>query len=356
MKTKILVATLLAGLASYSYAASNVTLYGQIDLGVVATKAKHKAATFEEKSGFVGMSRWGIKGTEDLGSGYSVGFSLEEGITADNGSVAAGSGAFTRESLLRVTGPFGQVAFGRMGALGFAQSTAILRGWAFGTSWGASAWDGSASYGLHFGRLNNAVNYVTPSFGGLTVHAMYSNSVANDDGANKWSNNDHYYGIGTKYAANNVDASVIFEVRDNKHVITAANPKQKAMYHITVGGTYDFKAIKPGFIYQYATQDELYHQHAFGLSATAPLAGGSLKVGGKYIFRKYDGAYMKAHADQTDKKANVWTLGVGYEYPLSKRTNLWSYAGYADGAKAWKDTKDVKFNGYQIGLGMIHKF
>ena len=58
MKTKILVATLLAGLTSYSFAASNVTLYGQIDLGVVASKAKHKAATFEEKSGFVGMSRW----------------------------------------------------------------------------------------------------------------------------------------------------------------------------------------------------------------------------------------------------------------------------------------------------------
>ena len=66
MKTKILVATLLAGLTSYSFAASNVTLYGQIDLGVVASKAKHKAATFEEKSGFVGMSRWGIKGSEDL--------------------------------------------------------------------------------------------------------------------------------------------------------------------------------------------------------------------------------------------------------------------------------------------------
>lgn len=111
-----------------------------------------------------------------------------------------------------------------MGALGFAQSTAILRGWAFGTSWGASAWDGSSSYGLHFGRLNNAVNYVTPSFGGLTIHAMYSNSIATDDSLNKWSNNDHYYGIGTKYTAHNVDASVIFEVRDNKHVITAVAP------------------------------------------------------------------------------------------------------------------------------------
>ena len=95
---------------------------------------------------------------------------------ADSGAEHTSGLAFSRESLMRITGPFGQVAFGRMGALGFAQSTAILRGWAFGTSWGASAW----SVGnVHFGRLNNAVNYVTPSFSGLTLHATYSNGTTN---------------------------------------------------------------------------------------------------------------------------------------------------------------------------------
>ena len=36
-------------------------------------------------------------------------------------------------------------------------------------------------------------------------------------------------------------------------------------------------------IYQYATQEDYYHQHAFGLSVTAPLAGGSAKLGAKYL-------------------------------------------------------------------------
>lgn len=354
MKTKILVATLLAGLASYSFAASNVTLYGQVDYGVVVGKAKGQAATVEQKSGFAAMSRWGIKGTEDLGNGYSVGFTLEEGITADDGGIAAGTGAFTRESLLRVTGPFGQVAFGRMGALGFAQTTAILRGWAFGTSWGASAW-GAGSYGdLHFGRLNNAVNYVTPSFGGLTIHAMYSNSIAKDD-TNKWSTNDHYYGIGTKYTAHNIDASLIFEVRDNKGAAALEGEKQKALYHITAGGTYDINGIKPGVIYQFATQSDYYHQHAFGLSVSAPLAGGSAKLGAKYLLRKYDNSYAD-WASLTEKKANIWSVGAAYEYPFSKRTNVWTYAGYADGAKGWKDTENVNVNGWQVGLGLVHKF
>ena len=349
MKRKIFLGSVLASLASSSYAASNVTLYGQMDIGVVAGKAKHSSATFQERSGFTGMSRWGIKGTEDLGNGYRLSFTLEEGFTADDGAVTAGSGAFTRESILRLNGPFGTVAMGRMGALGFAQSTAILRGWAFGTSWGASAW----SVGnVHFGRLNNAVNYVTPSFSGLTLHATYSNGTAADD--NKWSDNAHYYGVGAKYTAHNIDASIIFEAKDNKGV-ALLEEKQKALYHITAGGTYNFNGVKPGVIYQYATQEDYYHQHAFGLSVTSPLAGGSAKLGAKYLLRKYDSHYVDLAA-LSEKKASVWTVGAGYEYPFSKRTNLWTYAGYADGAKGWKNEADVNYNGWQVGLGLLHKF
>ena len=43
MKRKIFLGSVLATLASFSYAASNVTLYGQMDIGVVAGKAKHSS-------------------------------------------------------------------------------------------------------------------------------------------------------------------------------------------------------------------------------------------------------------------------------------------------------------------------
>lgn len=117
MRTKILVAALLSSFASLSFAASNVTLYGQLDEGLVVGKAKHSSTTATLKSGFVGMSRWGIKGVEDLGNGYSVGFTLEQGFLADSGAEHTSGLAFSRESLMRITGPFGQVALGRMGAL-----------------------------------------------------------------------------------------------------------------------------------------------------------------------------------------------------------------------------------------------
>lgn len=117
MRTKILVAALFSSFASLSFAASNVTLYGQLDEGLVVGKAKHSSTTATLKSGFVEMSRWGIKGVEDLGNGYSVGFTLEQGFLADSGAEHTSGLAFSRESLMRITGPFGQVALGRMGPL-----------------------------------------------------------------------------------------------------------------------------------------------------------------------------------------------------------------------------------------------
>lgn len=54
MRTKILVAALLSSFASLSFAASNVTLYGQLDEGLVVGKAKHSSTTATLKSGFVG--------------------------------------------------------------------------------------------------------------------------------------------------------------------------------------------------------------------------------------------------------------------------------------------------------------
>lgn len=105
------------------------------------------------------------------------------------------------------------------------------------------------------------------------------------------------------------------------------------------------------FGYQYIWQDGGNKDHQFGLSAKAPVAGGTVKVGARYLFGKNDGAAAGA-----EDKHNVWTIGAAYEYPLSKRTIIKSYAGYADAAKEWKNKDDVNYNGYQVYLGLCHSF
>ena len=85
---KTLIAAAVMAASGVAFAASNVTLYGVIEEGVLLEKAKHQDTTVQLKSGFDQGSRWGIKGVEDLGNGYSVGFILEQGFTADDGNAA----------------------------------------------------------------------------------------------------------------------------------------------------------------------------------------------------------------------------------------------------------------------------
>ena len=114
---KTLIAAAVMAASGVAFAASNVTLYGVIEEGVVLTKAKDKAAIVDLKAGFDSGNRWGIKGVEDLGNGYNVGFILEQGFTADDGKEGVAGKAFNRESILYVNGGFGSLAFGLTGGL-----------------------------------------------------------------------------------------------------------------------------------------------------------------------------------------------------------------------------------------------
>ena len=71
-----------------------------------------------------------------------------------------------------------------------------------------------------------------------------------------------------------------FEAADNK------GGKKETAYNINLGLGYDLGSITPQFAYQYAWQDTQYKQHVFGLYAAAPVAGGVVKAGVKYLLGK----------------------------------------------------------------------
>ena len=345
---KTLIAAAVMAASGVAFAASNVTLYGVIEEGVLLEKAKHQDTTVQLKSGFDQGSRWGIKGVEDLGNGYSVGFILEQGFTADDGNAANAnyttSSGFTRESFMYVTGNFGKLGFGRTGSLSSgAQSNHILTGWALGTGLGLSSW--TSEIGTSYGRLNNTISYATPSFSGLTIHAMYSNGTTGDDA--KWSKNNHYYGVGALYNANAIKSSLIFEAVDHKNT---ADPKEKTSYVINYGLEYNLGQWTPMFAYQWANQDEGKKTHMFGLSAKVAVGGGDALLGARYLFGK------DKSLEAGDDKVRSWNVGAAYVYPLSKRTAVKAYAGYGDSSKAWKDTEQVVYNGYQVYFGLRHSF
>lgn len=102
MKKSALIAALLCAVSSGVYAASDVTLYGVVDGAVSVSKAKGKAARVGFDNGIWAGSRFGIKGNEDLGSGYNLGFILEQGFKTFSGDAMNSSKAFARQSTLSV--------------------------------------------------------------------------------------------------------------------------------------------------------------------------------------------------------------------------------------------------------------
>lgn len=205
---------------------------------------------------------------------------------------------------------------------------------------------------------------VSPNFGGLTISAMYSNKTAGDDSVTKWSKNNHYYGLGAKYEANAIRTSLIFEAQQVKETPAApAVDNKNTKYAINFGFEYNLGSITPMFAYQYAWQDEGKKTNMFGLSAKVPMAGGDLLAGARYLFGK-----DKTIPATEDQDVNSWNIGAAYVYPLSKRTKLKAFAGYADSGKGWKDVsykagKTVEdanitpvYNGYQLFFGMQHSF
>lgn len=94
---KTLAALAVLGAFAGSAAAADVTLYGVVDYGFLykhseSTEAKSGDTTKTDSltldSGVDSASRFGLKGTEDLGNGMKVGFKLENGFSADDGTLS----------------------------------------------------------------------------------------------------------------------------------------------------------------------------------------------------------------------------------------------------------------------------
>src|ERR1700710_118625 len=121
---KVLFALPMVGLlAGTAHAQSSVTLYGILDEGfMVNTNAKNvvngknvgaRQYQIDSASGTQG-SRWGLKGTEDLGGGLAAIFTLESGVNLSNGQFGQGNTAFGRQAFVGLSSKqFGAVTLGR---------------------------------------------------------------------------------------------------------------------------------------------------------------------------------------------------------------------------------------------------
>lgn len=366
MQKKLIAVAVLGACVAGSALAANVDVYGRIDTGLsyVHQKIGDQAGTdtLSMESGLSSSNRWGLKGSEDLGNGYQVGFVLEGGFSSDTGALGDG-GIFRREATLRVSGPFGSIYAGRMGRIGSdAGSVGFYAGSVspFGSGWGEMAghFAVTANYDS---RYNNALAYVSPKVGPVTVYAQYTmgNTTENESG------DDRLFSLGAQADFGALQVLGLVEYLNKKSVagtIVYDDSKYDDSYTINLGGSYDFGVAKvflagqyfnaaPNFAGQGGNWEKSFDGFGVNVGASAPIGAGEFLVSAGYGKGDY-------HFDtkDTNLSADSYIFQVGYTYPFSKRTNLYAGAGYHQTTMEEEASKDSKTKTTQVMFGLLHKF
>lgn len=388
---KTLAAVAVLGAFAGSAIAADVTLYGVVDLGLNYSHVDMDGVgddldTFEMKSGQQSGSRWGLKGTEDLGNGLTVGFVLENGFTADDG-VDGGSAMFDRESMLFLEGNFGKLAFGRIGSFNQGQGSFSKIGMLtpFSTSFG----DYAAQAGNIFAsstRYANSIVYETPSFAGFQVTAMYSMGNTDGTGTENESDTDRYYGIAATYKNGTAAAYLAVDSTNYKSFGVTNGSDMNDAWTVTLGGSWDFEVVKAYIGAQYFDEAKISNiggivdnnayvelddddkvifstanlkitGYSVTIGADAPVAGGKLMAAAAYVDAEQSDFEEDYGAGEFD--FTRWIVSVGYDYPLSKRTNVYGVMSYMDDeleGKGDNSAADWNPSAYTFMVGMRHKF
>ena len=369
---KTLAAVAVLGAFAGSALAADVTLYGVIDTGFNWTQVKTDKDTtnsFSMASGQNSGPRFGLKGTEDLGDGWKVGFNLENSFKSDTGSLDKGSRLFHREALLFVQSPYGELSMGRTGALDAGTGRYNLMG-SNATPFGTGLDTIGASTLILKGtgsRMDNTVTYQSPTFAGVTVYAQASlkksdidDKGAAVDGQEGSSDAERYYGLGAKFSAEGLNAGLVFSTTDYSRNYVNKDDDDNG-YVVSGFVNYDFGMVKPMLAAQYWDNGDKLNAvktdraakrtgtkgYGIELGATAPVLGGTVKAAAGW--NDYE-----AVAD-TNTDYNNWMVGVSYEYKLSKRTTLYTGAGYSEvKEKAAGDTSKTKTT--EVLAGLVHTF
>ncbi len=391
---KTLAAVAVLGAFAGSALAADVQLYGIVDTGLQyvhgdtdSTEPNSDFDSFSMESGLASGSRFGFKGTEDLGNGLTVGFILEDGIKSDTG--VDDDVLFNRESSLFLQGGFGKVAFGRIGSFNGGVSSWAKYGVmsVFGTSWGNySAQAGTWAMGA--GMWNNMIAYETPSFAGFKVFAQYGMGNQLKDKTDKTklvgeeneSSSDRYYAIGASY--NNGPLSLYFAVDSINYASYGTgkdvDPNGDDSLTVTFGGNYDFEVVKlyagaqyfdeiktskmKGIIQDVDTFNSGNDKFAtrmkgwsLGVSAGIPAAGGTIMVGAAYLDAEAADS-QEAGVNKNDELSR-WIVSAGYDYPFSKRTDVYGVVTYnQDNLKFTGDHADQDPYMFGVMVGLRHKF
>nr|WP_246530381.1 porin [Paraburkholderia podalyriae] len=374
----MVVASLFAAVTAH--AESSVTLYGVIDEGIDYTNNSGGHSLWHMRDGtYDGVygSRWGLRGTEDLGGGLSAIFKLENGFSLENGQLRQGGLLFGRQAYVGLThASYGTATLGRQydSVVDFLQPVT-----APGQFGGPIVHAGDIDNTDNSFRVNNSIKYASPTFSGFQFGGMYAFTNTNAPGrgtTGMWS-------VGATYSFSGLTVAGAYEFAKNPALLfvdgnfvantTGAaigasgpfsyvgNPKNEQVFG--AGATYELGRALFGLDYTNTKFDE-----ANGTLATVKFQ--NYEAFGRYNLTaawSVGGAYNYTHGDVGyNSTVPVYhQISLTTTYSLSKRTAIYAMGTYQRAAAGATQaaifdgvTGDASSNNHQLAfrLGMYHKF
>lgn len=350
---RTLLAIAASGGAAGASAQSSVQFAGLIDTYVGSNQLSGSSQRIANLgAGGMSTSWFGFTGTEDLGGGLQAEFALTSFIKSDTGMQGRfpADTLFSRDANIGLKGRFGAINLGAYIAPNFFSavrfnpfgnstvlSPLLLHSYVT-TNGDRNVWRNSIAGDTGW---SNQIAYTTPDFGGLKLDFHYQfGEVAGSPGKNNIGARAFYFrgplGL-TAYVQrvqvnNPLDAGAA-----TSSLNTVGSPtSQKAWF---VGGSYDFNTVKLFGTYQQTSNSVDASDKTLQLGAKIPVGAGDVLA--SWAQTRRTGSVVGADLTRN-------TASVGYDYFLSKRTDL--YAAYM------YDKVSTQNQGNSFVTGIRHRF
>lgn len=360
---KALGGALIAIAAQQAFAQSSVTLYGIADTSIRYLTNANAANDSQTSMGIGAItgSRWGLKGSEDLGGGLAAVFRLENGFNLWNGALASTSTEFNRMAYVGISSKqYGTVTMGRQNTPLFDMLGNLYDPLTVG-NYDQDGWlEGAMGYGL---RANNSVKY-NGTFGGLNVDAMYAfGNTAGSVGAN------NMYGINLTYSYSALTLNGGFQQNSD-----VKNDKYNVF---NVGVVYAFTPAVKGYAGWFHSQDNTGMIDEYMAASGSPAASFSTPVtntnridDGFYVGSTwqvtaplyvslagyYDHFRNGLYANDTLGRGVRYSAVVLAEYSLSKRTEVYGTVDFQRGTGAATVDFPGRNNQTGVAIGIRNMF
>jgi predicted porin len=334
MKKKLIAVAVMAAATTAAHAQSSVTLYGRIDNGIQYETGIPGGHAWAAQSGNWGCSWFGLQGAEDIGGGTKTVFQLEGQLNTMTG--ASAGNLFGRHATVGLTNDhWGLFKLGNLGAGELSQDSwgtdpQLMQRYAIST----------LVRGRNWASTSNGAEYNSPVLlGGLVLKGQYS--LTNSTSWNQAPVNSA--GVPTGQGRTNAvegiytwgsgDFRVIYdEVRGANG---SFNNVYSASRSVLAGGTYVFGPVKLYAGYQHLSAPDATNASVGVSNASQPLGvSAPTSVNHEWFGAAWQvttptaltAAVYHANANNGNGNATLFTLAA--TYALSKRTFLYTEAGY----------------------------